>query len=293
MKISEEILRAVAQLEIRARRNMTALLAGNYRSAFRGSGMQFKEFRHYEAGDDIRHMSWAVTARTGRATVKIFEEERELDVILMVDVSGSSLFGHLGKRRVDMYAELVVLMGLAAVRSGDNVGMMLFNDKPVYYLPPRRTQNNVLAGVTHLMAQPFHHCKSDLRAPFLYAQKVLRNRSLIIVLSDFLAPDFETEIKALSRKHELCLLHCYDDAERGSGISGVYEVWDPETGEFLLLDANSKQTRRTLALHQTKLRNSLEELSRSSKADYLALSVEDDYLQRLIYFFKQRGPSRL
>ena len=114
----EKLLQAVAQLEIRSRRSIASLLAGDYRSSFRGSGMQFKEFRHYEAGDDIRHMSWPVTARTGRATVKIYEEERELNVLVMVDVSGSTLFGDRHRRKIDMYAEVAALLGLAAVKSG-------------------------------------------------------------------------------------------------------------------------------------------------------------------------------
>lgn len=293
MVITEDILRAARELTIRARRNMTALLAGNYRSAFRGSGMSFKEFRHYEPGDDIRHMSWAVTARTGRATIKVFDEERELDVVLMVDVSGSSVFGIAGKRKIDMYAELVALVGLAALRSGDNMGLLLFSDKPELYLPPRRTRDQVLVALTQLLKQPLTSAKSDLRAPLQYAQNVLRNRSLILIVSDFLAPSFENELKAMSAKHEIILLHCFDDAERGAKLDGIYEVCDPETGEYYLLDGASKRTRQALALHQAKLRGSLDALCRSSRADYINLSVEDDYLRKLIQFFRRRGPSRL
>jgi uncharacterized protein (DUF58 family) len=293
MKFSEDLLRAVAELDLKAKRNVTALLAGNYRSAFRGSGMQFKEFRHYEAGDDIRHMSWQVTARTGRATLKTYEEERELDVILMVDVSGSSLFGFSRKRKLDMYAELVALLGLAALRSGDNMGLLLFNDKPQWFLPPKRTRDQVLIAALRILEQPARGTRSDLRAALLYLNSVAKHRSLVIVLSDFWMPPFEKELQLVAKKHEMILLHCYDDAERGLGISGVFEAWDPESERFFLLDTNSKKVRGALSEHHTHLSNSLEELSRTSRADYLCLSVEDDYLQRLVHFFRRRGPARL
>jgi len=292
MKFTQDLLRAVAELEIRARRNVTALLAGNYRSAFRGSGMQFKEFRSYEPGDDIRHMSWAVTARTGKATIKTYEEERDLDVILMVDVSGSSLFGQTKKRKIDMYAELTALIGLAAIRSGDNFGLLLFSDEPKLFLPPRRGRTQVRLALDQLLKQPLTGAGSDLGPALHFIQNNLKHRSLVIVISDYLMPPFEREFHIAAKRHELLCLHCYDDAERGSAIDGVYEICDPETGEFLLLDANSATTRKALAEYQTQLQNTLEELCRRSKADLLSLSVEDDYLQRLVRHFKQRGPVR-
>jgi uncharacterized protein (DUF58 family) len=293
LKFSEELLRAVSELDLRSRRNVAALLAGNYRSAFRGSGMQFKEFRHYEPGDDIRHMSWPVTARTGRSTVKVYEEERELDVMLMVDVSGSSLFGSTPKRKIDMYAELVALVGLAAVKSGDNLGLILFNDRPGFYLPPRRTRQQVLVSLTHVLSQPLQGARSDLRPALLYAQSVLKNRTLILILSDFLVPPFEHEIKMMSKRHEIVLLHCLDDAERGLALKGVFEARDPETGEFFMLDGNSARTRRALVEYHQQLNQQLQDLGRKSGTDYLSLSVEDDYLQKLVHFFRSRGPARL
>lgn len=293
LRMTDELLRAIEQLEIRARRRVTALLAGNYRSAFRGSGMQFKEFRHYEEGDDIRHMSWQVTARTGRATIKTYEEERELDVILVVDVSGSSLFGNGNKRKIDMYSELVAVLGLATVKSGDNLGLHLFNDKPGLYLPARRSREQVHSAIAHVLAQPLRGTKSDLRPVFNFLETVLKHRSIIIVLSDFWMPSFRNEAIRLAKHHELVLLHCYDDAERGLSMKGILEVWDPEQLTFCVIDGNSKQVQRVLSEHHMKLTNELESIVRSSRSDYLTLSLEDDYLERLVHFFKHRGPSRL
>jgi uncharacterized protein (DUF58 family) len=288
----QKLLQAVAQLEIRSRRNIASLLAGDYRSSFRGSGMQFKEFRHYEAGDDIRHMSWPVTARTGRATVKIYEEERELNVLVMVDVSGSTLFGDRQQRKIDMYAEVSALLGLAAVKSGDPFGTLLFSQKVNAYLPPRRTQDHVRASMLRILEQPLTNAGSDLRPALAYAQRVLKVRSLILILSDFIMPAFEAELRSIARRHEVILLHGFDDAERGAGLSGIYPVWDPESGDYLLLDGNSARVRRGLAEFQTGLVNSLQELGRTCGADYLPLSVEDDYLKRLVAFFRRRGPRR-
>lgn len=293
MQFSRDVIEKVAQLNLQARRRVSALLGGDYRSAFRGSGMQFKEFRHYAPGDDIRHMSWPVTARTGRATLKVFEEERELQVCLLVDVSGSSLFGSSGRRKVDMYAELVALLGLAAVKSRDNVSVLFFNDKPGEYIPPRNTQTHVLRAVTSLLGHPLQGCRSDLRPALSYALNLLKQRGLVIIISDFLVPEFSTELAAAGRRHELVLLHCFDDAERGSGLDGVFEAWDPESGGYYLLDAATPALRRELARAHVLQQSDLEETCRRCRADLLNLSVQDDYLQRLVQFFRRRGPARL
>ena len=293
LHFTEEILRAANELEIRARRNVTALLSGNYRSAFRGSGMQFKEFRHYEPGDDIRHMSWAATARTGKATLKVYEEERELDVVIAVDVSGSSLFGLSGKNKIQVYGELLALLGLAAIHSGDNLGAFYFSDQPQKYLPPSRTRQSLLVALRELLAQPLEGQKSDLKAPLRYLDRLLPHRTILILISDFLFPDFQNELLRLSKKHEVILVHCTDDAERGQGLKGVYEVADPETGETYLLDGNSAKVRRDLAQYQVELRNRLEAVCQSTRADYLSLNMEDDYIRRLVQFFRNRGPARV
>ncbi len=293
LHFTEAILKAANELEIRARRNVTALLSGNYRSAFRGSGMQFKEFRQYEPGDDIRHMSWSATARTGKATLKVYEEERELDVVIAVDVSGSSLFGFSKKRKIDVYGELLALLGLAAIRSGDNLGAFFFSDQPQKFLPPSRTRMNLLVALRELLSQPLESRRSDLRAPLKYLDRLLPHRTILILISDFLIPDFQTELLRLSKRHEVILIHCTDDAERGQGLSGVFEVADPETGETYLLDGNSPKVRERLANYQKDLRLKLEALCQSTRSDYLSMNMEDDYVRRIIQFFRQRGPSRI
>lgn len=252
--------------------------------------MQFKEFRPYEAGDDIRHMSWNVTARTGHPTVKIFEEERELNVVILVDVSGSTLFGQLDRRKIDMYAEIAGLVGLAAVNVGDPFGALLFSNTIGAYLPPRRNQDHVRMAMLRILEQPLSGAKSDLRPALAYIRRVLKTRSLIIIVSDFLLPPFQAELQAISQRHEVILLHGFDNAERGVGLDGLYPVWNPETGEYLVLDGGSKRTRGKLEESQNDLAKLLQNVGRSSGSDYLSLSVEEDYLKQLVTFFHRRSP---
>ncbi len=288
----EKLLKAVAQLELRSRRNIASLLTGDYRSAFRGSGMQFKEFRNYEPGDDIRHMSWQVTARTRRPTVKVYEEERELNVLMMVDVSGSALLGNQGRRKMDMFAELTALVGLTAVKSGDPFGTLFFSDKVQRYLPLRRSQDHVRASLAQLLAQPYHGAQSDIRPAIAYAQKVLNVRSLVVIVSDFMMPNFRTELIALTRRHDVILLHGTAPLEWGEKLSGIYATWDPETGSYALIDGNSRASRQKLSGYQNHLADTLGKMARSCGADYLPLNVDNDYLQTLVTFFRGRSPRR-
>lgn len=291
--LNERLIALVREFDLRAKQKVNALLCGDYRSAFRGSGMQFKEFRAYEPGDDVRHIHWGVTARTGRATLKTYEEERELDVLLMVDGSGSSLLGIPDKKKIHMYAELTALLGLAALKTRDNVGLLLFDDQPGQYLPPKNSRNQLLRMLSNILAQPLAGHRSDLVPALQFAEQVLKRRSLVLVLSDFIVPSFKVQWQRISQKHEMILIHCFDDAERGARLKGVYEIWDPENRKFFLLDANSKAAREKLAQDHLLRQHALEEIARNTQSDYLTLSLEDDYLQRLVHFFRRRGPSRL
>lgn len=293
MKFSKEILEAVNALEIRSRRDVAALLSGQYRSAFRGSGMQFKEFRPYEPGDDVRHISWPITARTGHPTLKIYEEERELNVILAIDVSGSSLFGQGKHRKTDVYAELLALLGLAAVRSGDKCGVLFFHDKVESYLPPRRSEDHIRVALAHLLSQPLRGMGSDLNPALEFIGSTIKRRSLVMVLSDFNAKPFDTNCVFIGHRHDLVLLQIYDNQEKLLGIEGVYEVEDPETGECLLIDTSSTELKKAVGAYSTSFESHLESITKRSRADYLPISVQDDYLNKLLTFFRRRGPGRI
>lgn len=289
MKLRSEVLKLVPEMEIRARRMLPALTSGNIRSRFQGSGMQFREFRPYEIGDDIRHMSWSVTARTGHPTIKTFEEERDLNVVLLVDVSGSTLFSFNSCRKKDMILETAALLSLGAIKNSDNVGLLLFDDQNLDYLPPKRTRDQVRVILHKISTFESKGRKSDLRPALKYVSQVLKSPSLIVVLSDFLVPDFEKEFRAIATRHEFLFLHCYDDAERGMGLKGVYEICDPETGEFLLIDGKDPEVVQFLSKQALETSHNLERMTQSSRSDYLTLSTQDDYLKRLVHFFRERA----
>ncbi len=282
---SDKLLRAAAQIEIRPRRRAAALLSGNFRSAFRGSGMHFKEFRSYELGDDIRHMSWQVTARTQKATVKVYEEERELNAVVIADVSGSTLVGAGGKRKNDFFIDVAALIGLAATKAGDPFSLFLFTDAVKAYFPPKRTKSHVRACLSHMRSEPYVGSRTDLRPALMRARRVLKSRSLIYVLSDFEGPPFDAELRTLAARHEVTLIRGTAPVEKGESLDGVYPSFDPETGESLLVDGGSAATRDRLKEHSNSVELRLRQVSQLAGVDYLSLSVEDDYLNQLVTFF--------
>lgn len=256
--------------------------------------MQFKEFRHYEPGDDIRHMSWPVTARTGRATIKIYEEDRERDIVVVVDTSGSSLFSSKQGSRLELFSDAVAVLGLAAVQGGDKFGALHFSNKPLEFRPPRRNKDQAIASAQGLLGAFPQGEQSDVRSSLSFLQTALKNRAIIILMSDFNLPDFRRELMALSRRHEVLLFHAFDEWETGKGLpGGIVEAWDPETNRYWLLDAGASATRRQLEdAHRMKL-DYLTAVGKLARADYLGLCLQDDYLKTLVHFFHRRGTNRV
>ena len=287
----EAVLKAVAQLELNTRRKLSSLLPGDRRSILRGTGMQFSEFRPYEYGDDVRHISWSVTARTQRPTVKIYEEERELNIVLAVDTSGSSLTGS-GARRQGQFAEITMALGLSALGAGDRVSLLGFASTPRWFLPARRSRPQFLAAVTRLLQENLLGNPSDLRHTLLYLKRRLKHPSLVVILSDFLVPPFGPELLTLTRRHDVLLVQGYEDSEKGVLPRFVMDASDPETKRSFLVDGLSPGTKNRLADIFFQHRENVAKTSLASGAGYVCLSRQDDYLRRLILFFKNRGHAR-
>ncbi|NBX93693.1 MAG: DUF58 domain-containing protein [Proteobacteria bacterium] len=282
------LLHAVEQIDLFSRRRLASPYVGTAESPFRGTGMQFKEFRQYEPGDDVRHISWTTTAKTGKPILKVYEEEREITVILLVDASGSSLFGSGALRKVDMYAEVIALLGMGALKCNHNVGLLFFDQEVKRFFPPSRSKEQVLTSINFLLNLDLDKRPSDIRPALSFCQKALKEKCLVLILSDFLMTSFSLELSPLGRHHELILLQGYDDSERLISSKGVTEICDPESGDFYLLDSESLFFRKTLAQYYSTFTNQLEQTARECRADFLPLSVQDDYLQRLVHFFGQR-----
>ncbi|MFM8268704.1 MAG: DUF58 domain-containing protein [Pseudomonadota bacterium] len=283
-----ELLHAIELIEFHCRRRLPSSFIGNHESSYRGSGMMFKEFRPYEMGDDPRHISWTTTARTGKPTLKLYEEEREISVFILVDTSGSSLFGSGSRRKIDMYSEVVALLAMGAIKSNHRVGALFFDHEVRQFIPPTRNKEELLQSLNILLNLDLSNRSSDLRPPLSFCQKALNHRSLVFIVSDFLLPAFKSHLLPLSFKHEVILLQGYDDSERLLSNRGISEICDPETGDFFLLDADSVFFRKSLNSFYANFTNQLEETAHACRADFLPMSVQDDYLQRLVQFFSAR-----
>ena len=283
-----ELLHAIELIEFHCRRRLPSSYIGSHESTYRGSGMQFKEFRPYEMGDDPRHISWTTTAKTGKPTLKLYEEEREINVFILVDTSGSSLFGSGARRKIDMYSEVVALLAMGALKSNYRIGFLFFDHKVRKFIPPTRNKEEILRSLNMLLNLDLSNKTSDLAEPLTFCQKVLNHRCLVFIVSDFLLPSFRNQLLPLSSKHEVILLQGYDDSERLLSSRGISEICDPESGEFFLLDADSPHFRKSLNTFYATFTKQLEDTASVCQADFLPLSVQDDYLQRLVHFFNGR-----
>jgi uncharacterized protein (DUF58 family) len=283
----------IRRLELRARRLMENRAVGAYDSVFRGHGIEFSEVRAYQPGDPFQAIDWKVTARMGKPFIKKFVEERELTVLLAVDLSGSTDFGTRVRTKRDLSLELAALLGLAAARNNDRVGLMLFTDRVERWLPPRRGKGR-LRQLLHVMASHRPEGRgTDIRLALTSAARSLKTRSLVFVLSDFQGPEFRKELTAVSRKHDVVGLHLVDPGERALPAVGLIEVQDPETGVSGVLDLADSRTRAGLARLSEERERRVEDVFRRAGADRIVLATDRSYAADLAAFFAARAQARL
>jgi len=283
-----ELLTVIDCLNLKTKKKLSALFMGDNESRLKGSGIQFSDFRPYEWGDDIRHISWSTTAKTGKVILKSYEEEKELNLYLLIDISGSSLFGSSKRRKIDMYCEVSFVLGMAALKHGFRVGLVLFDREVKKTLPLTRRKEDFLRSLQPVSELDLLEHQSDLQPALTFLDKDLKQRSLLVILSDFLMAPFRNELLKLSRKHDIILLRGYDDAEQAIAARGIVEICDPESGDFFLFDTESPQSRKALHHFYASFSNQLETIANDCQADLLPLSVQDDYLQRLVVYFDHR-----
>jgi uncharacterized protein (DUF58 family) len=289
--IPREILKKVRQIEIRTNREVTDVLGGQYHSVFKGRGMEFEEVREYLPGDEVRAIDWNVTARFGHPFIKKFKEERELTVMLLVDVSGSGQFGSVRQTKNELAAELAAVLAFSAVRNNDKVGLVMFTDAVEKYVPPKKGRRHVLRVVREILAFKPAGRGTDIVRALDYLNQVQRRRAVTFLLSDFQVGDTETlsrKLRVTGSRHDLVALSLRDPREETLPAVGLLELRDNETGERVLLDTFDARVRDRYEQTARQRFDQLRRLLRNSACDHVEIRTDFDYLKPLVQFFRSR-----
>lgn len=283
-----ELIKKLRKIEIRTRGLSNQVFAGEYHSAFRGKGISFSEVREYNFGDDIRNIDWNVTARFNHPFVRVYEEERELTVILMIDVSGSGAFGTARQFKSDTMTEIAALLSFSAIANNDKIGVVFFSDKVEKFIPPQKGRKHILRVIRELLDFRPEHKASSLDEPLRFITNAIKKRSIVFVLSDFIMPEFYKPMQIASGKHDVVAVRVYDKREAELTDIGFVRIKDAETGEERWIDTSPKSNRARYAFwwnqHSLNIRNTF----RRCGVDYAEIHTEEDYVRPLINLFKRR-----
>ncbi len=283
-----ELLKKVRKIEIRSRGLTRQIFAGEYHSAFRGRGMAFSEVREYQFGDDIRNIDWNVTARFGHPYVKVFEEERELTVMLLVDVSRSGDFGTVASTKREMMTEIAAVLAYSVIANNDKVGLMLFSDRVEKYIPPKKGRGHMLRIIREMLGYEPAGSATSLSEPLRYLTNIIRKRCTAFILSDFLAPPFTDALRIASGKHDVVALRISDRREKEMPDVGFIKVLNPETGREQWIDTSSSAVRKDYAAQWKRHDEAVASAFVSCGVDMASISTGEDYIKPLISLFKHR-----
>lgn len=283
-----ELLKKVRKIEIKTRGLTNHIFAGEYHSAFKGRGMAFSEVREYQYGDDIRNIDWNVTARFNHPFVKIFEEERELTVMLVIDVSGSRDFGSKERLKKTLLAELAAVIAFSASKNNDKIGAILFTDRVEKFIPPKKGRQHILRVIRELIEFEPQSKGTNVAEGLRYLTNAIKKRSIAFLMSDFISPDFADAIKIANRKHDLVALRVYDWREAELPPIGLVQVKDAETGDQVWIDSSDWRVRNTYAKWWQERQSALNDLFSKSGVDNVMIRTDEDYVKPLIKLFKQR-----
>lgn len=283
-----ELLRHIRHIEIRTRRAVNDVLAGQYESVFRGAGIAFEEVREYQPGDDVRTIDWNVTARMGHPFVKRYREEREQTVVLLVDVSASQSFGTTARWKNDVAAELCALLAFSAVRNNDKVGVILFSDHVEHFVAARKGTSHVLRLIRDVLYFRPAGRGTDVAAALGYLRRVTHRRAIVFLLSDFLTSGYEQPLRIVARRHEVVAVRLVDPRERQLPPAGLVDLEDAETGERFTVDSRSPEFRRVYADAAARRAEEFRRLCRSASVDLIDVRTDERYVDPLVRFFSQR-----
>jgi uncharacterized protein (DUF58 family) len=289
MLTTAEILKRVRRIEIKTKGLSNHIFAGEYHSAFKGRGMSFSEVREYTPGDDVKSIDWNVTARFSHPFVKVFEEERELTLMLVVDVSSSSLFGTHQRLKRELITEISAVLSFSAATNNDKVGVIFFSDKIEKFIPPKKGRSHILRIIRELIAlEPSQKGGTDIRLALDYLNNVQKKRTITFLLSDFVSKPYDKALQLAARKHDLVGMQVYDKADRELPQAGMVQVMDAETGEVQWLDTDDKSVRLQYSKAFDQQRQYCLQTFRKTGASLLTVRTDEDYVRVLQGFFKGR-----
>ncbi|MEN6588642.1 MAG: DUF58 domain-containing protein [Proteiniphilum sp.] len=284
-----DLLKKVRHIEIKARGLSRNIFAGEYHSAFKGRGMAFSEVREYQYGDDLRDIDWNVTARYNRPYVKIFEEERELTVMLMIDVSESLGFGSRAVLKRDIVAEIAATLAFSAIQNNDKIGVIFFTDKVEKFIPPKKGRKHILFIIREILGFTPESSGTDLNMALRYMTSAIKKRSTAFLISDFIDPDdYKKALQIANRKHDVVAIQVYDQLSTELSPVGLMKVRDPETGEERWINTSSQKVREGYRNWWSNLRANMNYAFRQSGVDSVSVSTESDYVKALLQLFQQR-----
>ena len=287
---SNELLKKVRKIEIKTRGLSQNIFAGEYHSAFKGRGMMFSEVREYQFGDDIRDIDWNVTARHNRPYVKVYEEERELTVMLLVDMSGSGLFGAIGEEKREMIAEIAATLAFSASQNNDKIGAIFFTDRVEKFIPPNKGKKQILLIIRELLDFEPQSSRTDIASALKHFNNAQKKRCTAFLISDFIDDsDYKQPLQLARNKHDLMALQVYDKRDSQMPDVGLVRFADLETGATRWVDTSSKRTRRAYDKWWYDRQQAMAETLRSSRVDFASVATDEDYVKGLMSLFKNRA----
>ena len=286
---TKEILKKVRKIEIKTRRLSDHIFSGEYHTSFKGRGMTFSEVRQYQYGDDVRAIDWNVTARYNEPFVKVFEEERELTMMLMVDISGSESFGTKNQLKRDMVTEIAATLAFSATQNNDKIGLLLFSDQIELFIPPKKGKSHVLRIIRELIEFESKSKKTDLSQALKYLSSVLKKKAIVFLISDFMVKDYEHTLKIASKRHDVTGIRVFDQREESIPNIGVVNMLDAETGETLLVDTTSSKVRMDYEKYYRENVNYFKDIFSKCGAGTISSRVDESYVTKLLGYFKARN----
>ena len=285
---TKELLKKVRKIEIKTKRLSNHIFSGEYHSSFKGRGMTFSEVRQYQYGDDIRNIDWNVTARYNEAHVKVFEEERELTMVLMVDISGSEGFGSKSQFKKDIVTEIAATMAFSATQNNDKIGLILFSDTIELYIPPKKGRSHVLRIIRELIEFEPKSNKTDIAQALKFLSGTQKKKAIIFMISDFMSENYEHTLKIASKKHDITGIRVYDIREEKIPNLGMVTMLDAESGKIQLVDTGSKKVRLNYEKHYQERLDYFKDVFRKSGAGIVNTRVDESYVTKLLGYFKSR-----